>query len=155
MDHLHISVPSSALINTAAPTCVDCDASGTRLKRERCSSCYPKHWRALKLSGAYVDLRVRPLKERLLEKTAAGPGACVIYTGGLNPRTGYGNIRHGGKSLLAHRVAYELLVGPIPQGLQLDHLCRVRRCINPHHLEPVTARENTRRAVAAKAGGTR
>lgn len=45
----------------------------------------------------------------------------------------------------AHRRAYELLVGPIPEGLQLDHLCKVPRCVNPDHLEPVTQQENMRR----------
>lgn len=49
------------------------------------------------------------------------------------------------KLVLAHRYAYEALVGPIPDGLQLDHLCRVTDCVNPAHLEPVTARENTMR----------
>jgi hypothetical protein len=55
-----------------------------------------------------------------------------------------------GKRVLryAHRVMYEHLVGPIPDGMQLDHLCRNRMCVNPDHLEPVTARENTRRATA-------
>jgi hypothetical protein len=45
----------------------------------------------------------------------------------------------------AHRVVYEILVGPIPSGLQLDHICSVPWCVNPDHLEPVTAKENTRR----------
>lgn len=49
----------------------------------------------------------------------------------------------------AHRVAYELLVGPIPEGLALDHLCRVRSCVNPAHLEPVTHTENMQRSVGA------
>lgn len=50
------------------------------------------------------------------------------------------------KNLYAHRVAYEMFVGPIPDGLVLDHLCRNRRCCRPDHLEPVTSAENTRRA---------
>ena len=61
---------------------------------------------------------------------------------------GYGAIYAGerlGKNLLAHRVAYEMLVGPIPEGLYLDHLCRVTLCVNPNHLEPVTQRENVLR----------
>lgn len=58
------------------------------------------------------------------------------------------NVPEGARKVAryAHRVAYEHLVGPIPDGMQLDHLCRNRTCINPAHLEPVTARENVRRA---------
>lgn len=51
----------------------------------------------------------------------------------------------------AHRFAYELLVGPIPEGLHLDHLCRVRICVNPQHLEPVTCRENVIRGIGPAA----
>lgn len=53
------------------------------------------------------------------------------------------------RSMRAHRIAYQLLKGPIPAGLQLDHVCRNRRCINPAHMEPCTNRENTVRALIA------
>lgn len=59
---------------------------------------------------------------------------------------GYGKIYAAGKNWLAHRLSYEVFVGPIPEGLQLDHLCRVTNCINPAHLEPVTAQVNKERA---------
>lgn len=60
------------------------------------------------------------------------------------------SVRVDGKPVLiyAHRLVYEQLIGTIPDGLQLDHLCRRRLCVNPSHLEPVTPKENTRRAKA-------
>ena len=73
-------------------------------------------------------------------------GPCWMWTGGGTAK-GYGAI---GKNRLAHRVAFELLRGPIPDGLELDHLCRVRNCVNSEHLEPVTHRENLRRGVASR-----
>lgn len=79
---------------------------------------------------------------------------CWIWTGGLTG-AGYGIVsceprKPNGRltSKGAHRYAYELLVGPIPEGLVLDHLCRVPACVNPSHLEPVTPGENARRGVS-------
>lgn len=83
-------------------------------------------------------------RNRLLSKAVAGHGGCLVWTARLN-HEGYGRFWLRGKQVQAHRAAYELLVGPIPDGLQIDHGCRNRRCINPHHLEPVTARENVMR----------
>jgi hypothetical protein len=66
----------------------------------------------------------------------------------------YGSIsyRADGKTkhVSVHKLAYELVVGDVPPGLQLDHLCCNKVCVNPTHLEPVTAKENRRRAVAHK-----
>jgi hypothetical protein len=63
---------------------------------------------------------------------------------------GVGNRATGFRMAKAHRVSYELFVGPIPEGLQLDHLCRVRCCVNPRHLEPVNNRENALRGTRLK-----
>ena len=70
---------------------------------------------------------------------------CWLWSGATT--TGYGrfHLAMGLPLVVAHRFAYETLVGPVPAGLDLDHLCRVRRCVNPAHLEPVTRRENLMR----------
>ena len=87
------------------------------------------------------------LEDRLLLNSDRS-GACWNWTGRLNSTSGYGEIRLRGAYFgVAHRIAYETWVGPVPEGLQLDHLCRVRSCINPAHLEPVTQGENNRRGV--------
>ena len=86
----------------------------------------------------------RPVAERLwgkVEKTET----CWLWHGAKN-RSGYGRIQIAvGVTQFAHRVAYGLVVGPIPEGMTLDHLCRVPACVRPSHLEPVTARENVLR----------
>jgi hypothetical protein len=60
---------------------------------------------------------------------------------------GYCHIRFNGKTKQAHREVYELFLGKIKDGLQIDHICRNRRCVNPDHLEPVTTKENIARGV--------
>jgi hypothetical protein len=73
---------------------------------------------------------------------------CWMWTG-MKSTKGYGLFMLNGKRKRAHRISYELSIGPIPEGLQLDHLCRNPSCVNPSHLEPVTSRENTLRGIAA------
>jgi hypothetical protein len=91
-------------------------------------------------------------------------GPCWIWTGKPSSE-GYGRLSiEGGRLVYAHRFAYELLIGPIPEGMESDHLCRVRLCVKaiadasgPAHLEPVTRRENVLRGMsplAAKAART-
>jgi hypothetical protein len=83
------------------------------------------------------------LPERIASKIEPIPIAgCWLWTGGIKQSEGYGTTSAGSRSLMAHRYVYELLRGPIPTGLTLDHLCRVRSCVNPDHLRPCTLREN-------------
>lgn len=74
------------------------------------------------------------------------PGGCWLWPS--QTKDGYGQFFLNGKNIYAHRISYELHVGPIPSGLQIDHLCKVRNCINPAHLEAVTLQENVRRSKA-------
>jgi HNH endonuclease len=71
---------------------------------------------------------------------------CWLWTGSLNVVSGYPQVRLGGKVQGAHRAAYSMFVGPIPAGLELDHLCKTPPCVNPAHLEPVTRQENIARS---------
>jgi len=96
-----------------------------------------------------------PLLDRIIAKLDA-TGDCWLWQGATH--RGYGQVGSGGKRgpvLYVHRAMWELLVGAIPEGMQLDHLCKVTRCCNPDHLEPVTPAENTRRSSAGKATGAR
>jgi len=72
---------------------------------------------------------------------------CWLWTGGVDNK-GYAGLSFGDVRVLAHRLAWVDANGPVPDGLQLDHLCRVRHCVNPAHLEPVTPGENVRRGDA-------
>lgn len=100
-------------------------------------------------------MRSRPLRERFEERYVPEPNSgCWIWTAGLNG-DGYGTIRRSrpsrgvkGRHVGAHVAAYEMFVGPVPVGKELDHRCRVRCCVNPAHLEPVEHAENIRRGAA-------
>lgn len=89
---------------------------------------------------------MRTLEERLEAKIErVTESGCWIWTGTNN--CGYGQIWLNRRHHPVHRVAYEMHVGKIPEGMQIDHLCRVPSCCNPYHLEPVTPRENTLRGT--------
>jgi hypothetical protein len=92
---------------------------------------------------------VRPVSEadieRLKGRVLVDDRGCWIWQGSINVGNGYGYARAGGQVRIVHRVLYEAANGPVQEGLVLDHLCRVRACCNPSHLEPVTQRVNLER----------
>lgn len=99
-----------------------------------------------------------PIADKLIAYSEDAPNGCRIWTRSRTwhhgvPSAGYGKVKHEGRKCYAHRLSYETFVGPIPEGMQIDHVkargCTSRACINPAHLEPVTSRENTLRGVAA------
>ena len=98
------------------------------------------------------DLIRQKLEARIEHEPNSG---CWLWAGSINER-GYGSISTPRGTRRVHRVAYELFTGrPIPPGLTLDHLCRVRSCVNPDHLEPVTNRENILRGIGLTAVNAR
>lgn len=98
----------------------------------------------------------KPIEDRLWAKVVKHPGGCWEWTG--TAPNGYGQIRLGGLEdgkARVHRLVYEMLVGPIPDGLTIDHLCRNKLCCNPAHLEAVTIRENILRSDGITAKSAR
>jgi hypothetical protein len=90
------------------------------------------------------------LMDRFIDRLLVMPSGCWEWMGSRNEQ-GYGRMKVGGRYVSAHRIAYELFVGPIPDGLEPDHLCRNHACVNPSHLEPVTHRENVLRGASPSA----
>lgn len=126
--------------------CGSCGAEFTAKKKRRqfCSlACSSK--------SAAAHRRCKTIAERSTGKYIIGEG-CWEWTGSKD-LNGYGRLNGGaGRSPVpAHRAVYEALVGPIPDGLEIDHICFNHGCVNPAHLEPVTHSENMRRWWAARA----
>lgn len=112
-------------------------------KRGYCNT----HYERLRLSGQ-IQVREKDPVARFwsrVDKT----DTCWNWTGGLSH--GYGYTSFDGRVQGAHRVSFQLIAGRIPEGLELDHLCRNRRCVNPVHLEPVTSRVNLLRGEGMSA----
>jgi hypothetical protein len=89
--------------------------------------------------------------ENFWKRVTVRADGCWDWNGALTHK-GYAALRYEGNTRVAHRFSYRLLVGPIPDGLQLDHLCRNRSCTNLGHLEPVDNWENQRRSPLTLGG---
>ena len=131
-------------------SCQKCTESSARYRKKHASKIAAS-------KKAYVQRKFE--ESGAVRKYVCGPfwskvekidGGCWNWVAGKNTY-GYGQTTFGGKKALAHRRAYMELVGPIPRGLTLDHLCRNRGCVNPEHLEPVTQKENTLRGMSVAA----
>lgn len=142
-------------------TCADCDRPVHA--RGRCNVHYNR-WRRLRDPQAEPLLNLSgDIEERFWARVNKTDGGCWLWASSTT-EGGYGTFAFAGKRFAAHVWAYERSVGPVPDGLQLDHVCHTRddscaggpgcphrRCVNPDHLEPVTARENTLRGNSLQA----
>jgi hypothetical protein len=112
--------------------------------------CARHHWKLVTHGDANApDLRRKGTAEERFWRFVTKTDSCWLWTGRLN-HAGYGIFAiTSGRTVRAHRFSYELIYDAIPEGAELDHLCRVRDCVNPNHLEPVTHLENVRRSGPA------
>ena len=126
-----------------------CSVEGCHGKHQARSYCF-KHWKKWRKYGDPLAGYSPPTVGQYIEANTARVGGCLEWTGAFLSN-GYGSvgIRSFDQSL-AHRLAYEEYVGPIPDGLQIDHLCRNRACVEPSHLEVVTQQENMRRGLQSR-----
>jgi len=101
--------------------------------------------RRIRQAGAVPNPQPKPSTwDRLANRIAFASG-CWMWLGAKS--RGYGRANNGPRTIPAHKIVYEQLVGDVPSGLVLDHLCREPSCVNPQHLEPVSNEENVRRGL--------
>lgn len=148
--------PRTRNVGVCNETCTAPEGCDNLVGRDGGRGLCSKHYQRLtKIGTLEQPTRTAPLEIRFRamvsgEPCQCGCDGCELWTGGINPNTGYGNFSIGDKSYLAHRVAWELATSkPIPDGLHIDHVyakgCRHRHCVKLTHLEPVTQAVNNRR----------
>lgn len=125
--------------------------------RDLCDACYSY---TVRHNGPFARATAEEVFWSRVDKDGPLPvrrpelGPCWVWTNALDDN-GYGSITINGQRFYAHRYSYALLVEPIPDGLQIDHLCRNRACVRPDHLDPTTNRENTIRGDAPRLASER
>lgn len=109
------------------------------------------HYQRWQKSGDPLKTKIIKGNDKLrFEEKIAKTESCWNWIGSLRSKKGYGCFTVNSKTVAAHRYSYQLYVGDIPKGMQLDHTCNNRCCVNPEHLEPVTNRENQYRGYARR-----
>lgn len=112
-----------------------------------------RHYDQAKAAGVFTPRHRMSLDQRLLNMSELDDNGCWVWSKYKEPR-GYGKINVHSEPRLAHRVSYEFFVGPIPDGLFLDHMCFNRACINPDHLRVVTNKQNMEHARDLRSNNT-
>lgn len=132
-------------INPTAVTCESCGEQRTVKRPDKagrmCRPCAAKIG-----TSAAREANIQPVEQRFMKYVKKATSGCWEW-GGTLQKNGYSTFYHNGKTVRGHRWSYEHFTAPIPQGKEIDHLCRNRKCVNPSHLEPVTRKENRRRAM--------
>lgn len=152
---LERNAPSAGVLNPGLTQRLECDAynvevGGSNPSARTIPSDGLFHLKRASDSTALISPEF--LDRFLLSFSPEPTSGCWLWLKCLTA-AGYGQVNVDGRPTVAHRVSYELFVGPIPFGLTLDHLCRIRCCINPVHVEPVSRGENVRRGDAGLARG--
>lgn len=147
--HLSAVPTAETLRNGGSPV-------GLNARKEACPNGHPygRGWAGRRICNACRRERRarerRSLSEYLWARIERDASGCWLWAGSI-ASTGYGTGSFRGRGFLAHREVYALILGEMPpETLVLDHLCRVRSCVNPAHLEPVTIAENVRRGAEAR-----